>query len=115
MSDVDLYKQMMGAETAVCTPFTPITLSSTPSRRPSEDRREYDREDREMFSKLEKPRVRYDVEVITKLIVYTGTISMSSPRRYIVTYIKSGIAWIAVEGNPILFELIGLGIGVKDG
>lgn len=75
MSDVDLYKQMMGAETAVCTPFTPIT---PPSRRPSEDRREYDREDREMFSKLEKPRVRYDVEVITKLIVYTGTILMFS-------------------------------------
>ena len=78
MSDVDLYKQMMGAETAVCTPFTPVTGSNPPSRRPSEDRREYDREDREMFSKLEKPRVRYDVEVITKLIVYTGTISMSS-------------------------------------
>lgn len=26
----------------------------------------------EMFSKLEKPRVRYDVEVVTKLVVYTG-------------------------------------------
>jgi hypothetical protein len=45
-----------------------------------------------MFSKLQKPRVRYDVEVVTKLIVY------------------SGIAWLAVEGNPILFELIGLGM-----
>ena len=22
-----------------------------------------------------------------------------------------GIAWLAVEGNPILFELIGLGLG----
>lgn len=74
MSDVDLCKQMMGAETAVFTPLTPVTGgSSTPARRPSEDRREYEREDREMFSKLEKPRVRYDVEVITKLIVYTGT------------------------------------------
>ena len=47
---------------------TPRTLN----RRLSDDRRQYDREDREMFSKLEKPRVRYDVEVITKLIVYTG-------------------------------------------
>lgn len=29
-------------------------------------------EDREMFRKLYVPRVRYDVEVITKLVVYTG-------------------------------------------
>lgn len=24
-----------------------------------------------------------------------------------------GIAWLAVEGNPILFELVGLGMGVR--
>jgi hypothetical protein len=24
-----------------------------------------------------------------------------------------GIAWFAVEGNPILFELVGLGMGVR--
>jgi hypothetical protein len=30
-------------------------------------------EEKEMFSRLEKPRVRYDVEVVTKLVVYTGT------------------------------------------
>lgn len=29
-------------------------------------------EEKEMFSQLEKPRVRYDVEVVTKLVVYTG-------------------------------------------
>ena len=29
-------------------------------------------DDRELFANLEKPRVRYDVEVITKLIVYSG-------------------------------------------
>ena len=75
MSDVDLYRQMTGSETAVYSPLTPNTESSmdgTPARRPSEDTREYEREEREMFAKLEKPRVRYDVEVITKLIVYTG-------------------------------------------
>lgn len=33
-----------------------------------------EKEEREMFSKLEKPRVRYDVEVMTKLIVYSGKI-----------------------------------------
>lgn len=51
--------------------------------------------DAEMFLKIERPRVRYDVEVVTKLIVY------------------SGIAWWAVEGCPILFEILGLGLGVR--
>jgi hypothetical protein len=46
--------------------------------------------DRNMFSALEKPRIRYDVEVITKVVVYAG------------------IAWLAVEGNPLLFEWSGL-------
>lgn len=41
-------------------------------RTPSQDRRENEKEEREMFSLLEKTRVRYDVEVITKLIVYSG-------------------------------------------
>ncbi|KAI1076392.1 PAP2-domain-containing protein [Whalleya microplaca] len=50
--------------------------------------------EKEVFSKLIKPRVRYDVEVVTKLIVYTG------------------IGWIAVEGVPVLYEFIpGLGAG----
>lgn len=35
-------------------------------------REEEEREEREMFSLLQKPRVRYDVEVVTKLIVYSG-------------------------------------------
>lgn len=33
---------------------------------------EAEREKRELFEKLTKPRVRYDVEVVTKLIVYSG-------------------------------------------
>ncbi|KAF3908063.1 hypothetical protein ABW21_db0204233 [Orbilia brochopaga] len=53
----------------------------------------YEKQEREMLSRIEKPRVRYDVEVVTKLLVY------------------SGIAWWAVEGAPILFELVGLGAG----
>ncbi|KAL8365294.1 hypothetical protein RB595_004210 [Gaeumannomyces hyphopodioides] len=48
--------------------------------------------DMEMFERLVKPRVRYDVEVVTKLIVYCG------------------IAWLSVEGIPLLFEFIGLGV-----
>ncbi|KXT11989.1 hypothetical protein AC579_4633 [Pseudocercospora musae] len=49
-----------------------------------------EKSDRKIFSKLEKPRIRYDVEVITKLVVYAG------------------IAWLAVEGNPLLFAKLGI-------
>ena len=52
-----------------------------------------DRQDRAVFLRLLRPRVRYDVEVVTKLIVY------------------SGIGFLAVDGNPIVFELCGLGVG----
>lgn len=48
--------------------------------------------EKQLFSSIQKPRVRYDVEVVTKLIVY------------------SGIAWLAVEGNPLLFIYLGLGV-----
>ncbi|KAI0181642.1 PAP2-domain-containing protein [Hypoxylon sp. FL1284] len=49
---------------------------------------------KEVFSKLVKPRVRYDVEVVTKLVVYCG------------------IGWLAVEVIPVLYEFIpGLGAG----
>lgn len=53
---------------------------------------ETEEEDRQIFLRLEKPRVRYDVEVVTKLIVYAG------------------IGWWAAAGNPVLFELCGLGM-----
>ncbi|KAK3937335.1 hypothetical protein QBC46DRAFT_294582 [Diplogelasinospora grovesii] len=49
--------------------------------------------EKEMFSQLVKPRVRYDVEVVTKLVVYTG------------------IAWLAVDLILVIFELVGLGAG----
>ncbi|KAL9594828.1 MAG: hypothetical protein Q9179_005224 [Wetmoreana sp. 5 TL-2023] len=95
-SQADLYNSSLSSDVFVDGPLTPNTLASevsTPSRRLSEDRRQYEREEKELFSMVEKPRVRYDVEVVTKLIVYTG------------------IAWLAVEGNPLLFQLVGLGSG----
>ena len=92
-SSTDLNKSLLVVETALYTPLTPGSTSGNVSRRPSQERRQDEKEEREMFSKLEKPRVRYDVEVITKLIVYTG------------------IAWIACEGAPLMFEVIGLGVG----
>lgn len=33
---------------------------------------QYKQEEQDMFSKLQRPRVRYDVEVVTKLVVYAG-------------------------------------------
>lgn len=79
LSNVDLRQQMAGVELAVYTPPTPdpaLAVPGTFNRRLSDDRRQYEREDREMFSRLEKPRVRYDVEVITKLIVYSGMVKL---------------------------------------
>ena len=59
------------------TPLTPInSAQDIPGlvRTPSQDRRQNEKEEREIFSKLPRPRVRYDVEVVTKLIVYSGMI-----------------------------------------
>lgn len=56
----------------------------------SDSGKEDEKNDQKMFSTLEKPRIRYDVEVITKLVVYAG------------------IAWLAVEGNPLLFAKLGI-------
>ncbi|KAI9158578.1 Dihydrosphingosine 1-phosphate phosphatase [Paramyrothecium foliicola] len=53
-------------------------------------------EEEEVFSRLVKPRVRYDVEVVTKLVVYTG------------------IAWLAVALIPLMFEFVGLGTNRND-
>ncbi|KAL8924056.1 MAG: hypothetical protein Q9172_002855 [Xanthocarpia lactea] len=58
------------------TPTTPPSSGNTPDRRSSEHRRELEKEERDIFLKVEKPRVRYDVEVVTKLIVYTGMYNM---------------------------------------
>lgn len=54
------------------TQYTVLGVPAASNRELSEDRKQYEKEDREMFSKLEKPRVRYDVEVVAKLIVYCG-------------------------------------------
>lgn len=77
-SRVHSYEQMMGtgkvlvSEKNATTPPDSETdvagdvyqLTQTPT--------EEEKEKREIFMKLTKPRVRYDVEVVTKLIVYTG-------------------------------------------
>lgn len=62
---------------------------SLPTRSPNDSGKEDELQDRKMFSALEKPRIRYDVEVITKLVVYAG------------------IGWLAVEVDPLLFKWLG--------
>lgn len=110
-SSTSLYESMQDNTLRIRAPRTPDSMNEQNDivRSASQDRRENEKEDREIFSKLEKPRVRYDVEVITKLIVYTGKYYCSrSLHVYSHDYI--GIGWLAVELNPILFQLLGLGV-----
>jgi hypothetical protein len=80
------YEQMMGQGHVIVSPPTPSTEEKNPDdwdgMRQRGDREtaadllvgtENELGEKEMFSRLEKPRVRYDVEVVTKLVVYTGT------------------------------------------
>lgn len=54
-------------------PMQPLTPPASDSGNVSDTgSKEEERRDHEMFLALEKPRVRYDVEVITKLVVYAG-------------------------------------------
>jgi hypothetical protein len=100
-SRVDSYEQMMGQGHVIVIPPTPLPDDGKQLGQHGHADEDFDLtvgqqnelDEKEMFSRLQKPRVRYDVEVVTKLVVY------------------SGIAWLAVDANPILFELIGLGMG----
>ncbi|KAJ6144710.1 Dihydrosphingosine 1-phosphate phosphatase [Penicillium chermesinum] len=49
-------------------------------------------DEKEVFSQIEKPRVRYDVEVVTKLVVYAG------------------IPWVVINVAPYVFDMVGLGV-----
>ncbi|KAF1839389.1 acid phosphatase/Vanadium-dependent haloperoxidase [Decorospora gaudefroyi] len=103
-SRVHSYEQMMGtgkvvqpdddknATTTTTPPHSDTDVAGDVYPPLSHTPTEEENEKREIFMKLTKPRVRYDVEVVTKLIVYTG------------------IAYIAVAGNPLLFEWVGLGM-----
>ncbi|TQV95016.1 sphingosine-1-phosphate phosphohydrolase [Cordyceps javanica] len=74
------YEQIIAGNEAVLTPADEPTEQQSRAV-----------DEKEVFALLVKPRVRYDVEVVTKLIVYTG------------------IAWFAVALIPIIFEVVGLG------
>ncbi|OJJ51117.1 hypothetical protein ASPZODRAFT_127130 [Penicilliopsis zonata CBS 506.65] len=92
---LDEYEHMMGTGTPNYSPI-PMAVDVDKNARLSPvvplDYSIDEPNETEMFSRIKKPRVRYDVEVVTKLIVY------------------SGIAWIAIEGSPLLFDVVGLGL-----
>lgn len=73
---------------------------------------EEENEKREIFMRLTKPRVRYDVEVVTKLIVYSGKSNFQLLKVRLLTKV-TGIGWFAVGLDPIIFELVGLGMGIR--
>lgn len=103
------YEQMMGQGRVLHGPTTSVSESAGESiaeEALADGQNELG--ETEIFSQLEKPRVRYDVEVVTKLVVYSGEFSRHCR---LTLLIFAGIAWLAVEMNPIIFELIGLGMG----
>ena len=74
-SRVDSYEQLMGQGQVLFTPATPPPGLADSNQDDDAEilvGQHNELEEKEMFSKLEKPRVRYDVEVVTKLVVYTG-------------------------------------------
>lgn len=76
-SRVGSYEQMMGQGHVLYTPPTPTPGSTDDSYEDDAELsvgQQNELGEREMFSRLEKPRVRYDVEVVTKLVVYSGKI-----------------------------------------
>lgn len=71
-SRVHSYEQMMGTGQVETTTISPPESESGFAGDALQSPAEAENEKREIFMSLMKPRVRYDVEVVTKLIVYTG-------------------------------------------
>jgi dihydrosphingosine 1-phosphate phosphatase len=82
----------MGVTSESASPVAVTTPELGKTSNPLDEEELQEVQETDLFAHLQKPRVRYDVEVITKLIVYCG------------------IAWWACEGNPLVFEAIGLGL-----
>lgn len=91
-SSLEMFRAQMGtgAETQST---VPVTAAKHGQEESAQDTQAMDElQEQQIFSSIQKPRVRYDVEVVTKLIVY------------------SGIAWWAIEGIPVLFQHVGLSV-----
>lgn len=75
LSRVGAYEQMMGQGQMIhnLTTSSPGSIDSNGDDAEPLIGQENELGEKEMFLRLEKPRVRYDVEVVTKLVVYSGT------------------------------------------
>lgn len=74
-SRLGTYEQMMGRGQVFFKPQHEPLAGEMDNSEEEPDifiRRQGELEEKEMFQRLEKPRVRYDVEVVTKLVVYAG-------------------------------------------
>ncbi|KAJ5587164.1 Dihydrosphingosine 1-phosphate phosphatase [Penicillium hispanicum] len=91
-SKLDEYEHMMGrgSPNSSMVDVDPNVPRSSPLPPPANDASRPD--EKEVFSQIKKPRVRYDVEVVTKLVVYAG------------------IPWVVINVAPPVFEVLGLGV-----
>ncbi|KAJ5106802.1 Dihydrosphingosine 1-phosphate phosphatase [Penicillium angulare] len=89
---LDQYEHMMGtgSPNSAMVDIDANILRSSPLPPPQYEPSRSDEKD--VFSQIKKPRVRYDVEVVTKLVVYAG------------------IPWVVINVAPPVFEFIGLGV-----
>ena len=71
-SKLEEYEHMMGSGSTRLPPSsdTDVNQSSSPQTSPESEVEESS--PAELFARIAKPRVRYDVEVVTRLIVYSG-------------------------------------------
>jgi dihydrosphingosine 1-phosphate phosphatase len=91
-SSLEMFRAQMGTGVEATAPKSEAApangkLLSTPDVQAMDELQE-----QQIFSSIQKPRVRYDVEVVTRLIVYFG------------------IAWLAIDGIPVLFKHVGLSV-----
>lgn len=70
-ASLDDYEGMMGRGSPSSSAVD-LNLDMPTTPFPSLDFQAGERDEKEVFSQIKKPRVRYDVEVVTKLVVYAG-------------------------------------------
>jgi dihydrosphingosine 1-phosphate phosphatase len=91
-SSLEQFKAQMGMGAEALSPIAVETPDAPHQDNAAEDTRREALQTKLLFANVQKPRVRYDVEVVTKLVVYCG------------------IGMLAVEINPLIFEYVGLGL-----
>ena len=91
-SSLDMFRAQMGTGVEASSAAPASSLADGKVQRAQDVHARDELQEQQMFLSIQKPRVRYDVEVVTKLIVY------------------SGIAWLSAEAIPILFKHVGLSV-----